>query len=173
MFWRVHPSTHYSHKRKFKGTTTVFTNICLIKIKILFEVTNLHFLITGILFRTCFLFLGPPPDHPYEEDRPLTEAEIEARRSRSLIHFAAEGERKPSGGLTRVPTPYPKELRALAKHTKNILALKKEKKKEVPSGEREPLMKVLNCFEDRLKLSHLFNTLKFFGLLTLVNLRVF
>ena len=60
----------------------------------------------------------------------MTEAELEARRARRLIHFAADGEDIAPGRLTRVPTPYPKELRALSKHSRNLKALKKEEKME-------------------------------------------
>lgn len=82
-----------------------------------------------------------------EDDKPLTEEEIEARRARRMIHFASDGDAKPSGRLTRVPTPYPKELRALAKHTKNILALKKEKEKSGSSiNKEEAVMKVCILF---------------------------
>lgn len=64
-------------------------------------------------------------------DDEITEEQIEARRARRLIHFASDGEVKPPGGLSRIPTPYPKELRALAKHTKNIRTMKKEREKGV------------------------------------------
>ncbi|RXG60093.1 Erbin [Armadillidium vulgare] len=88
--------------------------------------------VAGQKVLTCFMLPQSETQIPSipEDDKPLTEEEIEARRARRMIHFASDGDAKPSGRLTRVPTPYPKELRALAKHTKNILALKKEKEKD-------------------------------------------
>ncbi|RXG71359.1 Erbin [Armadillidium vulgare] len=95
--------------------------------------------VAGQKVLTCFMLPQSETQIPSipEDDKPLTEEEIEARRARRMIHFASDGDAKPSGRLTRVPTPYPKELRALAKHTKNILALKKEKEKSGSSINKE------------------------------------
>lgn len=49
----------------------------------------------------------------------------ERHRVRSIIKFSFDdAELKTGAKLSRAPTPYPKELRALAKHARNIAASK-------------------------------------------------
>ena len=42
------------------------------------------------------------------------------RLERPHIHFAADAESEVTGHLVRAPTPYPKELRAMAKHARSF-----------------------------------------------------
>lgn len=42
------------------------------------------------------------------------------RLERPHIHFAADAESEETGHLVRAPTPYPKELRAMAKHARSF-----------------------------------------------------
>lgn len=42
------------------------------------------------------------------------------RLERPRIHFAADAESEVTGHLVRAPTPYPKELRAMAKHARSF-----------------------------------------------------
>ena len=50
----------------------------------------------------------------------------EQRRAKTLIKFAFDGDVDKPGRLTRAPTPYPKELKALAKHARNLNSLQKD-----------------------------------------------
>lgn len=50
----------------------------------------------------------------------------EQRRAKTLIKFAFDGDVDKPGRLTRAPTPYPKELKALAKHARNLHSLQKD-----------------------------------------------
>ena len=50
----------------------------------------------------------------------------EKRRAKSHIKFAFDAEVDKPGKLTRAPTPYPKELKALAKHARNLQSVKGE-----------------------------------------------
>ncbi|KAK3879449.1 hypothetical protein Pcinc_015982 [Petrolisthes cinctipes] len=85
---------------------------------------------TGQRVLTCFMLPQQPrPHHPeaVEEDTFPGAGWEEQRRARTLIKFAFEGDvDKPGGRLSRAPTPYPKELKALARHARNLSALQKD-----------------------------------------------
>lgn len=63
----------------------------------------------------------------------------EQRRARTLIKFAFEGDvDKPGGRLSRAPTPYPKELKALARHARNLSALQKDPQRNQFVQQKDP-----------------------------------
>ena len=69
---------------------------------------------------TCFLLpqSTDPPSDARDKDNSPREAKV--ARSPTHIKFAFDGEGERPGKLTRNPTPYPKELKALAKHAQHI-----------------------------------------------------
>lgn len=74
---------------------------------------------------TCFLFPQVPdsPSDPITHDRKSNSSDAPATpRHISFVDMkaAAKGAAEKPGQLRRAPTPYPKELRALAKHARNI-----------------------------------------------------
>ncbi|XP_071512851.1 uncharacterized protein [Panulirus ornatus] len=79
---------------------------------------------------TCFMLPQQPRPHQPET---VVEADTfpgqgwdEQRRAKTLIKFAFDGDVDKPGHLTRAPTPYPKELKALAKHARNLHSLQKD-----------------------------------------------
>lgn len=61
----------------------------------------------------------------------------EQRRAKTLIKFAFDGDVDKPGRLTRAPTPYPKELKALAKHARNLHSLQKDPSRQFVLGRSE------------------------------------
>ncbi|XP_057379776.1 leucine-rich repeat-containing protein 7-like [Daphnia carinata] len=77
---------------------------------------------TGHKVLTCFL-LPQSADPEAEEQTPADKGSpnVVTARSPTHIKFAFDGEADPKAGkLMRNPTPYPKELKALAKHAQHI-----------------------------------------------------
>ncbi|KAI9558210.1 hypothetical protein GHT06_014963 [Daphnia sinensis] len=77
---------------------------------------------TGHKVLTCFL-LPQSADPEAEEQAPADKGSpnVVTARSPTHIKFAFDGEADPKAGkLMRNPTPYPKELKALAKHAQHI-----------------------------------------------------
>lgn len=77
---------------------------------------------TGHKVLTCFL-LPQSADAEAEEHTPTDKGSpnVVTARSPTHIKFAFDGEADPKAGkLMRNPTPYPKELKALAKHAQHI-----------------------------------------------------
>lgn len=78
--------------------------------------------VTGHKVLTCFL-LPQSTDPEPEEETPTDKGSpnVVTARSPTHIKFAFDGETDPKAGkLMRNPTPYPKELKALAKHAQHI-----------------------------------------------------
>lgn len=61
----------------------------------------------------------------------------EQRRAKTLIKFAFDGDIDKPGRLTRAPTPYPKELKALAKHARNLNSLQKDSGRQFVVGQSQ------------------------------------
>ncbi|XP_046985837.1 protein lap1 [Schistocerca americana] len=57
--------------------------------------------------------------------------DTKTRRTKQHISFAADAVAEEPGRLMRAPTPYPKELRAMAKHARAIQQIQKKTEKEV------------------------------------------
>ncbi|CAL4067329.1 unnamed protein product, partial [Meganyctiphanes norvegica] len=88
---------------------------------------------TGQRVLTCFML----PQHAQQNNTEYAPSSDnipadweEQRRRKSLIKFATDGEPDKPGNLRRAPTPYPKELKALAKHARNVYALGRDKPPE-------------------------------------------
>jgi hypothetical protein len=78
---------------------------------------------TGHKVLTCFLLPQSTDPEPEEEQTPTDKGSpnVVTARSPTHIKFAFDGETDPKAGkLMRNPTPYPKELKALAKHAQHI-----------------------------------------------------
>ena len=75
---------------------------------------------------------------PAQDEEPFPMATWEERhKARSIIKFNFdETELKTGAKLSRAPTPYPKELRALAKHARNLSNLKGESEGKQVVGRR-------------------------------------
>lgn len=77
------------------------------------------------MFSTQHISL-PPTETVVETDTFPGQGWDEQRRAKTLIKFAFDGDVDKPGRLTRAPTPYPKELKALAKHARNLHSLQKD-----------------------------------------------
>lgn len=77
------------------------------------------------VFSTQYIPL-PPTETVVEADTFPGQGWDEQRRAKTLIKFAFDGDVDKPGRLTRAPTPYPKELKALAKHARNLHSLQKD-----------------------------------------------
>ncbi|CAG7716966.1 unnamed protein product [Allacma fusca] len=82
---------------------------------------------TGQHVLTCYLLPQMPSTQMTETDTTTdNEEQMPPRRSRPSIKFLTDAEPQPTDnnlskrGLLRAPTPYPKELRALAKHASHL-----------------------------------------------------
>ncbi|XP_018015311.1 nascent polypeptide-associated complex subunit alpha, muscle-specific form isoform X1 [Hyalella azteca] len=98
---------------------------------------------TGQKVLTCFMLPQHPSQRETESEKKKDEEPFpmatweEKHRARSLIKFSFdENELKTGAKLSRAPTPYPKELRALAKHAKSVVAGSKALEGEVVLGRR-------------------------------------
>ncbi|XP_076035613.1 uncharacterized protein LOC143021773 isoform X2 [Oratosquilla oratoria] len=85
---------------------------------------------TGQRVLTCFMLPQIPRSYEPEpvnepDDFEASEWE-EERKSKMLIKFSFDTDMDKPGRLSRAPTPYPKELKALAKHARNLHNLHKE-----------------------------------------------
>ncbi|KAG7170200.1 flocculation protein FLO11-like isoform X2 [Homarus americanus] len=85
---------------------------------------------TGQRVLTCFMLPQQPrvlqPETVVETDNFPGQSWDEQRRAKTLIKFAFDGDVDKPGLLTRAPTPYPKELKALAKHARNLHSLQRD-----------------------------------------------
>lgn len=78
---------------------------------------------TGHKVLTCFLLPQTESTEPEQQPTAHDDSPVVAARSPTHIKFAFDGEVDPDLGterLSRNPTPYPKELKALAKHAQHI-----------------------------------------------------
>nr|XP_045595962.1 mucin-17-like isoform X1 [Procambarus clarkii]XP_045595963.1 mucin-17-like isoform X1 [Procambarus clarkii] len=99
---------------------------------------------TGQRVLTCFML----PQQRDQQSETVVEADTfpgqswdEQRRAKTLIKFAFEGDVDKPGRLTRAPTPYPKELKALAKHARNLHSLQKDPARQFVLGRSQDLNK--------------------------------
>ncbi|GFY74520.1 leucine-rich repeat-containing protein 7 [Trichonephila inaurata madagascariensis] len=90
--------------------------------------------VTGQKVLTCFMLPQVPLEEEVQEiDR--SEAEVpDSGRGRHIIKFAFDAEKDQPSKLVRAPTPYPKELKAHARHARNY-ALKKQGSKDSEGNE--------------------------------------
>lgn len=93
---------------------------------------------TGQRVLTCFMLPQQPrvqqPENVVEADTFPGQSWEEQRRAKTLIKFAFDGDVDKPGRLMRAPTPYPKELKALAKHARNLHSLQKDSARQFVLG---------------------------------------
>ncbi|XP_063614669.1 mucin-2-like isoform X1 [Penaeus indicus] len=96
---------------------------------------------TGQRVLTCFMLpqqvRSHQPEMVVETDTFPGQGWDEQRRAKTLIKFAFDGDVDKPGRLTRAPTPYPKELKALAKHARNLHSLQKDPSRQFVLGRSE------------------------------------
>ncbi|KAK7083033.1 hypothetical protein SK128_009244 [Halocaridina rubra] len=101
---------------------------------------------TGERVLTCFMLPQQPrsyqPETVVETDTFPGQGWDEQRKAKTLIKFAFDGDVDKPGRLTRAPTPYPKELKALAKHARNLSSLQKDSSKQFVLGRSQDNNKV-------------------------------
>ncbi|KAF8777221.1 Erbin like protein [Argiope bruennichi] len=90
--------------------------------------------VTGIKVLTCFMLPQVPLEEEVNEVE-KSEADIpDTGKGRHIIKFAFDAEKDQPSKLVRAPTPYPKELKAHARHARNY-ALKKQGSKDSDGNE--------------------------------------
>ncbi|XP_068200291.1 erbin-like isoform X2 [Palaemon carinicauda] len=93
---------------------------------------------TGQRVLTCFMLpqqqRSYQPEAVVEADNFPGQGWEEQRKAKTLIKFAFDGDVDKPGRLTRAPTPYPKELKALAKHARNLNSLQKDTARQFVLG---------------------------------------
>ncbi|GIY16604.1 leucine-rich repeat-containing protein 7 [Caerostris darwini] len=90
--------------------------------------------ITGQKVLTCFMLPQVPLEEEVNEVN-RTEADVpDSGKGKHIIKFAFDAEKDQPSKLVRAPTPYPKELKAHARHARNY-ALKKQGSKDSEGNE--------------------------------------
>lgn len=101
---------------------------------------------TGQRVLTCFMLPQQQrsfqPEAVVEADTFPGQGWDEQRKAKTLIKFAFDGDVDKPGRLTRAPTPYPKELKALAKHARNLNSLQKDASRQFVLGRTQDSNKV-------------------------------